>query len=161
MNLRGQWVWVTGASSGLGKELARQLAFNRGANLVLTARRANLLEELKRDFEANAKVQVRVLTGDMAVSADVEHLVTEALKIDLAAVVLNAGISHFGKHSELDWAEFERLIHINVTSTARLTSELVRHFEKRGTLARIMLVTSMAGLYPVPYRLLTRARRRF
>lgn len=152
MNLRGKWVWVTGASSGLGKELARQLAFDRGANLVLTARRANLLEDMERDFEQQAKVQVQVLTGDMAISADVERLYVEASKVDLAAVVLNAGISHFGKHTELDWGDFERLIHINVTSTSRLTSELVRHFEKRGTEARIMLVTSMAGLYPVPYQ---------
>jgi hypothetical protein len=152
MDFRGKWVWVTGASSGLGKEMARQLAFERGANLVLTARRAGLLEALKADLEANAKVSVKVLAGDMAISDDVQRLFEEASKLELSAVVLNAGVTHFGRHSDFEWKDFERLIQINVVSTARLTSELVRDFEKKNVEARVMLVTSMAGIFPVPYQ---------
>ena len=65
MNLQGTWVWVTGASSGLGRELARQLALDHKANLVISARRADRLEALKVELEAAAGVQVRIVVTDL------------------------------------------------------------------------------------------------
>lgn len=150
MNVKGQWVWITGASSGLGVELARRLA-KQGANLIITARRAERLEALAKELSVDG-VEVRALAGDMSRSADVEHLLAEVKKVTLSAVILNAGVTHLGHHHELEWAAFEAMLHTNVISTTRVTSELVKHFQKTGTGARIMLVTSMAGLMPVPFQ---------
>ncbi|PZR14530.1 MAG: hypothetical protein DI536_10790 [Archangium gephyra] len=148
MNLRGQWVWVTGASSGLGHELAKQLAA-QGANLLLTARRADRLEALKAELKG---VEVRPLPADMGNMADVERVVAEVKKLPVVAVVLNAGTTHLGRHEELEWANFEKMLQLNVMGTTRVTTELVKHAQENKASLRIMLVTSMAGLMPVPFQ---------
>ncbi len=150
MNLKGQWVWITGASSGLGLELAKQLA-KQGAHLVITARRADRLEALAKELRPGG-VEVRVLPGDMTRKDDVERLLTEVKQLPLTVAILNAGVTHFGHHHELDWADFEAMLQTNVISTSRLTSELVKHFQQTGVTARIMLVTSLTGLLPLPFQ---------
>jgi uncharacterized protein len=153
MELRGTWVWVTGASSGLGLEMAKQLARDHGAHLILTARRADRLEALKTELEAAHGVKVRALVGDMSKTDDVTRMLDDVRQVDgLSAVVLNAGITHFGPHDELTWPAFEQMLNTNLIGTARLTTELVRHFKARPSPARVMLVTSMAGLSPVPFQ---------
>ncbi|MFZ5446905.1 MAG: SDR family NAD(P)-dependent oxidoreductase [Myxococcota bacterium] len=150
MNVKGQWIWITGASSGLGLELAKKLA-KQGANLVITARRADRLEALARELSAGG-VEVRPIPGDMSRGDDVERLLAQVKKLPLAVVVLNAGVTHFGPHHEMEWPAFEAMLHTNVISTTRVTTELVKHFQATGAAARIMLVTSMAGLMPVPFQ---------
>ena len=150
MNLKGQWVWVTGASSGLGLELCKQLS-KIGANLLITARRVDRLEALATQLRA-AGVDVRVLPGDMSKRDDVERMLEAAKDVPLAAAVLNAGVTHFGHHHELEWEAFEAMLQTNVISTARLTTELVKHFRAKALPGRIMLVTSMTGLMPVPFQ---------
>jgi hypothetical protein len=150
MNLKGQWVWVTGASSGLGLELCKQLA-KLGAHLLITARRADRLEALAVELRASG-VEVKVVPADMSRSEDVERALGVAKSTPLAAVVLNAGVTHFGHHHELEWEAFESMLRTNVISTTRVTSELVRHFQATGANARIMLVTSLSGLMPVPFQ---------
>lgn len=149
MNLKGQWVWVTGASSGLGLELSKQLA-KQGAHLLITARRVDWLEALALELRATG-VEVRTLPADMSRPADVELLLASVKEVPLAAVVLNAGVTHFGHHHELEWPAFEAMLHTNVISTTRVTSEMVKHFQLRGG-GRVMLVTSMTGLMPVPFQ---------
>lgn len=150
MNLKGQWVWVTGASSGLGLELCKQLA-KLGAHLLITARRADRLEALAVELRALG-VEVRVLPADMSRQEDVERILGVAKSLPLSAVVLNAGVTHFGHHHELEWPIFEAMLRTNVISTTRVTSEVVRHWQTTGAGGRVMLVTSMAGLMPVPFQ---------
>lgn len=150
MNVRGQWVWITGASSGLGLELAKQLAAD-GANLIITARRADRLEALATELSKGGS-QVQALAGDMSRSEDVTRLLTEVKQRPVTAVVLNAGVTHFGPHHELEWPAFENMLHTNVVSTTRVASEMVRHFQSTNATASVLLVTSMTGLMPVPYQ---------
>jgi len=150
MNLKGQWVWITGASSGLGLELSKQLS-KLGANLVISARRADRLEALATELRT-AGIEVKVVPADMSRDADIERALVEAKKLPLAAVVLNAGVTHFGRHEEMEWPAFEAMLHTNVIGTTRVTTELVKHFQATGAAARILLVTSMAGLMPVPFQ---------
>lgn len=150
MKLKGQWVWVTGASSGLGLEVAKQLA-KLGAHLLLTARRADRLEVLAKELRGQG-VEVRVLPGDLSRAEDVGRLLDAVKATQVIAVVLNAGVTHFGPHHELEWGAFEAMLQTNVIGTTRVTSELVKHFQTTGAPVRIMLVTSMAGLMPVPFQ---------
>lgn len=150
MNLKGQWVWVTGASSGLGLELSKQLS-KLGANVMITARRADRLEALATELRASG-VEVKVAPADMSRPADVEKVLGLAKALPLAAVVLNAGVTHFGHHHELEWSAFEAMLQTNVISTTRITTELVKHFQATNAPARIMLVTSLTGLMPVPFQ---------
>jgi short-subunit dehydrogenase len=153
LDFNNKWILVTGASSGLGYEMAYQLAHHHKANLIVAARREDKLNQLKTDLEREAKVQVKVIVADLSVPVDVDRLIEESLTgQELYGAILNAGITHFGPHAELSQDKFELLVRTNVISVVRITSELVKHFEKSETEGGIMIVSSMAGIFPVPYQ---------
>ncbi|MGZ3766443.1 MAG: SDR family NAD(P)-dependent oxidoreductase, partial [Mucilaginibacter sp.] len=144
---------VTGASSGLGEEMARQLAYDHQANLILLARRRDKLEQLKDELEKGANVSVKVIVADLSNLEDVDRAVDELL-IDgqLYGAILNAGVTYFGRHAELGWEQFQTMLQTNVVSVVRITNRLVAHYEKMGHEGGILFVSSMAALFPVPYQ---------
>lgn len=153
LNFNQKWILVTGASSGLGFEMARQLAYQHKANLIITARRADKLNQLKAELEQQAGVQVKTVVADMSVAADVDRLIAESLNgQQLYAAILNAGVTFFGSHLELTEPDFERMLQTNVRSVIRMTTELTRHFEAGKQEGGLMVVSSMAALFPVPYQ---------
>jgi uncharacterized protein len=153
LELNGRWVLVTGASSGLGREMARDLAKRHSANLILVARRRERLEELKTELETQHHVQARVITADLSRREDVDRVFTDATNgYDVQAVVLNAGITHFGHHHELSWEEFETMVDTNVKSAMRLTHHFIPYLLGKDQAGALMLVTSMTGLQPVPFQ---------
>jgi short-subunit dehydrogenase len=153
LELNGRWVLVTGASSGLGREIARELAKRHNANLILVARRRERLEELRLELEGKYKVGARVITADLSKREDVDRVFTESTSGgDVHAVVLNAGITHFGHHHDLTWEQFENMLDTNVKSAVRFTQHFVPYLLGKDQAGAIMLVTSMAGLQPVPFQ---------
>jgi len=153
LNLANKWVLVTGASSGLGYEMACQLANIHRSNLIIAARRADKLQQLKTKLETEAGIKVIAITADLSVMDDVDRLINTCLEqTDLYGAILNAGVTYFGKHSELSWEKFQALVQTNIMGVVRMTNLLTRHFETTGKEGGIMLVSSMAGLVPVPYQ---------
>lgn len=153
MEFRSRWVLVTGASSGLGREIARHLARDHGANLIIAARRRSRLEELARELEQEAKVQVVTVQADLSREDDVERLFREATDgREVYAVILNAGITCFGEHHALAWEDISRMLSLNVTSTVRLVSLFVPHLLETRQSGGVLLVSSLAGVVPVPYQ---------
>ena len=153
MNFRGRWVLITGASSGLGREIARCLARDHGANLVLAARRVSRLEELKSDLQRTTGVSVHAIVADLSKAEDVDRVFREATDgRSIYGVVLNAGVTHFGAFHELSWADFQTMLATNVTSTVRLTTLFVPYLEARDERGGLLLVSSMSGLTPIPYQ---------
>lgn len=153
MDFRSRWVLVTGASSGLGREMARLLAREHGANLVVAARRRERLEELKAELESAAGVKVLPVAADLAKLEDVDRVFEEATRgRELYAAILNAGITHLGAYDELEWDDFQRMLDVNVRSVVRLSSMLVPYLEQRGQGGGMMFVSSMAGVVPVAYQ---------
>jgi short-subunit dehydrogenase len=162
MNFKDRWVLVTGASAGLGRAIAERLAVDHHANLVVTARRADRLEALKKELEAKAGVSVLPITADMTKLATVDALFDRATtEVPLYAAVLNAGVTHFGHYHELAWEDFEALLHTNVTSVVRMTTRLIPYLEKRDEGGGVLIVSSMAGMYPVPYQTVYSATKAF
>jgi short-subunit dehydrogenase len=153
MDFRGKWVLVTGASSGLGRAMAGVLAREHGANIVPVARRRERLEELKRELEAETGVQVDPLVADVSKAANIDAILAHATEgRTLYAAVLNAGVTHFGNYHELVWDDFEAMLHTNVSSVVRMTTSLLPYLQKQAHGGGIMLVSSMAGITPVPYQ---------
>lgn len=153
MDFKNKWVLITGASSGLGEEMARQLASKDKANLVLVARSADKLNALKNELEQACGISCRVIKADLSVADDVVRVFTEATQDqEIYAAILNAGITHFGEHAELTQDEFDRMLDINVKSVVHLTDKFVPYFLQKQNRGGILYIASMAGLVPVPYQ---------
>jgi short-subunit dehydrogenase len=160
--LNNKWILVTGASSGLGQEMARQLAQIHKANLIIAARRADKLEELKAELEKIAGIKVKVIVADLSIPEEADRVITESIANgNLYGAILNAGVTYFGRHTELPWDNFESILKTNVIGVVRMTNSLVKHFDKPGSVGGVMLVSSMAGFFPVPYQAAYSATKAF
>jgi uncharacterized protein len=146
-------VLVTGASSGLGRELAVQLARDHGANLVLVARRAELLIALAEEIRRKFRVEVQLIPADLRRVQEAERVFDEAIaQGPLYAAILNAGSTHLGNHDELSFSDFEQMLDLNVRTTVRITMLLLEHFEHNRDQGGLLLVASLSGLTPVAYQ---------
>ncbi|MGB1016171.1 MAG: SDR family NAD(P)-dependent oxidoreductase, partial [Nannocystaceae bacterium] len=153
MNFQSRWVLVTGASSGLGREIARDLAVRHRANLVIVARRLGRLEELAGELRAAAGVEVVPIAADLSIEQDVENLFAQATDgRDIYGVVLNAGITHFGEQTKLEWPRFKAMLATNVTSLVHLVHLFLPYLIEQQQEGGILLVSSMASLVPVPFQ---------
>lgn len=153
LELKNRWVLVTGASSGLGREMARVLARDFGANLVVVARRQERLLLLATELEKKHGVSVRVVTADLSKEGEADRVFTEATQeSNLVGAILNAGVTHFGNWDELSWDNYQIMHALNVTSVVRMTTLLLPYLEKRAEGGALLLVSSMAGLMPIPYQ---------
>lgn len=149
LTLAGRTTLVTGASSGIGREIAREIA-RRGGHLVITARRLDRLEALAEELRALG-VDVCCVQADLADAGDRERLVRVATDGRvLHGVVLNAGVAWLGSALTQTDAGFEALIATNIVGTAQLTRRLLQHQVGHGD-GGLMIVTSLAGLSPTPW----------
>ncbi|MGH7272063.1 MAG: SDR family NAD(P)-dependent oxidoreductase [Polyangiaceae bacterium] len=162
MQLQDQWVLVTGASSGLGEAIAVELATRHRAKPILVARRAGRLHALASKLKAEAGVAADVIEADLSKPEDVERVYQLATRErSVYAAILNAGITHFGDHRELDFRGFETMLATNVTSNVRLCSLFIPHLIETNQGGGLLLVTSMAGLVTVPYQTAYSATKAF
>jgi uncharacterized protein len=148
---RRRWVLVTGASSGLGTELCRQLA-RRGANVVLTARSEPRLDELARDLTRVNGVETRVIPADLSRADGASVLVAKLgeLGITVLHLVNNAGIGSAGAFGELDAERESAMVELNVASVVRLTRALLGPMLAARD-GGVLNVASTVAFQPVPY----------
>jgi uncharacterized protein len=97
----GPWALVTGASSGIGKEFARQIAAS-GINIVLVARREDLLKEVGVEFSKRYGVEHRVVVLDVSREDFIGQLASATDDLDIGLVVSNAGTGNPGEFLKLD-----------------------------------------------------------
>jgi short-subunit dehydrogenase len=162
MQLRSRWVLITGASSGLGKEMAVQLATQHGSNLILVARRLEQLQALQKQLVHDAGVQVEVIQADLSVAEDVDRVFEVSTQMaDVYAVILNAGVTFYGRQRDLAWPRFQAMLSTNLTSVVRLADLFLPYLVQQKQAGGLMFVTSMAGLLPVPYQTAYAATKAF
>jgi uncharacterized protein len=138
---------VTGASSGIGEEFARQLA-DRGVDLVLVARRRDRLEALA----AALPVPAEVLPADLTVEADLAHVERRLRQTDepVDLLVNNAGFGAYGPFGELAIDRQQQMLDLNVTALVRLARAVLDQLRPRGT-GGVINVGSTAGFQPDPF----------
>src|SRR6478609_955037 len=111
----GPWALVTGASSGIGKEFARQIAAS-GINVVLVARRDALLAELGRAISQEFDVQYRALAMDLSQEGFIAGLADATHDIDIGLVISNAGTANPGEFLKLDRQLLQATLRLNTTA---------------------------------------------
>ena len=145
----GEWAIVTGASRGIGKSYAHELA-KRGLNLVLVARNKSLLDEVAEDIHEKYKVQVQVVIADLSLKENFEKVKESLEGKDIGILVNNAGvngeINYFGRMPPED---FERIIMVNIFALTSLTNMVLPQMEAKGKGA-IVNIASLASLVPHP-----------
>jgi short-subunit dehydrogenase len=149
--MKGRRIILTGASEGIGRALALELAA-RGARVALAARDRHRLETLTQECRARGGEALAVPT-DVTSEQDLEWLVTETVKSfgGVDVVIHNAGITMWSRFDALqDLSIFERLMEVNYLAAVRLTAMALPHLKQsRGLL---VAVASLAGLTGVPER---------
>ncbi len=141
---------ITGASSGIGAQLARIHA-EHGGDLVVVARRRDRLESLKTELEAAHGVTVHVLPKDLA-QADAPQQIYDGVRllgVPVDYLVNNAGFGLRGFFHQQDWALNEAMIKVNILALAALTRLFVPDMVARHS-GRVLNLGSMAGFLPGP-----------
>lgn len=141
---------ISGASSGIGKELATIHA-EKGGDLVLVARSADKLEALKNDLEIKHKVSVMLIAKDLSLPnspAEVYDDVKQA-GIEVDYLINNAGFGGIGKFHEREWEKDLAMINLNITALTALTRLFLPDFVKRNS-GKILNVSSTASFMPGP-----------
>ena len=145
----GPWALVTGASSGIGKEFARQLAAS-GLNLVLLARRLPLLEELGRQLEQEFRIHYRAVGVDLTEDDFLEKIEAATHDLDIGLLISNAGAGIPGEFLDLERGALLHIVHLNVIAHL----DLAHHFGQRlATRKRggLLLVSAMGAAQGIPY----------
>lgn len=142
---------ITGASSGLGEEFARQLA-PRCRHIVLVARRRHRLETLALSLENyHPGLSVHIQAADLSDPRSTTHLLlflaSERLVPDL--VVNNAGLGDYGDFVSSDWSRVEAMLQVNIRALTFLCHSLIPAMREMGR-GTILNVSSIASLFPIP-----------
>lgn len=152
LSLQGKYTLITGASSGLGLEMARYVARDHKGHLVLVARRLDRLEALAVELRAHG-VEVACIQADMTRREDVLRTFEEATKgRAIHAAILNAGVTYLGRVIDHDFEDFERMLATNVTSVVLLAQRFAQHIIASSPGGGIMIVSSVAGTTPTTYQ---------
>lgn len=142
---------ITGASRGIGLELARCYA-SEGTDLVVVARSEDRLHEIKRKFEPNYGISVRVIARDLTAPSAAKDIYDELENggIFVHALVNNAGFGNFGRFVEHDWSREWDLLQLNVTVLTHLTHLFGQRMVEAGR-GEIMNVASTGAFVPGPF----------
>lgn len=141
---------ITGASSGLGAEFARQLAA-RGCNLILVARRADRMQALRDEILQTHAVDVHILPADLG-SSDAVHALHQQVRearLNINILINNAGFGVFGDHMQIPWQREQQMLMLDIMALTQLTKLCARDM-LAGTGGYILQVSSITAYQPSP-----------
>jgi short-subunit dehydrogenase len=141
---------ITGASSGIGKELA-EIHAKRGGDVVLIARDETALQSVKKNLEETYKIDALVIVSDLSEPGAATKLYKEikAQNIEVSCLINNAGFGGRGAFHERTWEEDESMIRLNIIALSELTRQFLPDFVARNE-GKILNTSSTASLIPGP-----------
>ncbi|BDV03489.1 MAG: oxidoreductase [Candidatus Hepatoplasma scabrum] len=135
---------VTGASSGIGKAIATYFAA-KGHNIIIVARREELLNELKKDLEKKFEVKVLVFVYDLTITDNVFDFYDQIKKYDLEVLINNAGFGDINKPWESDILKINKMLDLNIKTLTDLSLLFIKDNLNKET--QIINVASTAGYF--------------
>lgn len=147
----GKWALVTGASAGIGKALAEELA-HAGANLVLTARRRERLDALAQNLVAANNIKAQVFVVDLADPHAPEEIFrfTNEQSVQVELLVNNAGFGAYGEFTTLEARRLTEMVKVNCGAVVHLTRLYLPGMMERGH-GDVLILASTAAFQAVPY----------
>lgn len=159
LGLKGKVAIVAGASKGLGKAIAMELA-REGANLVICSRNETTLLETAREIGSQTGMQILAVPGDVSKPGDVQSVIDKTIarfgRIDI--LVNNAGGPPAGPFETLGDEEWAKAIELNLLSAVRMSRAVLPQMKKQGS-GRIINLTSLAAKEPMENLILSNAAR--
>ena len=148
---QGKWALVTGASAGIGRALAEELAAG-GTNLVLTARRKERLEELVRRLAQKQKIRTEVFATDLAEASAPEKIFafTKAKGIEVELLINNAGFGGYGEFHKMEIPRLLDMVQVNCSAVVHLTRLYLPGMVERRR-GGVLILASTASFQSVPY----------
>ena len=142
---------ITGASRGIGRELAIVFAENQ-CNVVLVARSSIELEQLKNQLEAEYDISAHTIVKDLSQPQSPQEIFTELKKhqIDVSFLVNNAGFGDYSAFAEAKWERYEKMIALNITALTHLCHLFAQDRVEQRKKGRILNLSSMAAFQPGP-----------
>ncbi|WP_291727807.1 SDR family NAD(P)-dependent oxidoreductase [Bernardetia sp.] len=142
---------ITGASSGIGLELAHVMAKEKH-NLVLVARSIDKLNSLAEELIATHGIKVKTYKADLSNASEIENLYKQTKEddIEVSYLINNAGFGEYGDFSENDWDKLNTMMQLNMVSLVHLT-KLYSKDMVSSSFGKIMNVASTAAFQPLPY----------
>ena len=142
---------ITGASGGIGLELARLFAYDK-KNLLLVARNESKLAKIKQELEKDHLIKVFILAVDLSLIEGF-YSIQEFVKqhnLLVEYLVNNAGFGDYGAFTERSIEKYREMLGLNINALTELTHSYAKEMVERGS-GRILNVASVAGLQPDPY----------
>ena len=158
---RGKWALITGASAGIGLEIAKLLAAG-GANLVLTARRVDRLQKLAADLSSQHGIRTEVFSADLTrPEAPGEiYAFTANKKIEIEFLINNAGFGAYGNAYKIPAGTMLEMVQVNCSAVVHLTRLYLPGMVERRH-GDVMIVASLAAFQPLPYNACYAATKAF
>ncbi len=150
---------ITGASSGIGAELASLCAAG-GFGVILIARRTDRLDQLAAELTTRYGVKVRTIAADLASPTAPDEIYQQTRGEAIDILINNAGFGLRGRYDQTDWEAEARLIQVNITALAHLSKLYVKDMARRGS-GRILNVGSTAAFVPGPLMAMYYASKAF
>jgi short-subunit dehydrogenase len=150
-NWRGKWALITGASAGIGRGFAFELAAG-GTNLILVARRRDRLNDLAAELRAKYKIETEVCVADLSQPSGPQEVIdfTSQKGLDVELLINNAGFGVYGEFAKADLVRQLEMIQVNISAVVHLTHLYLPQMISRRH-GDILILGSTGSFQGVPY----------
>lgn len=152
MNFRekyGQWGIVLGATEGIGKANAYELA-RRGMDVILVGRRKEALEALAKDINNETGREIRVLQQDLSEYDAAEKIIDYTKDLDMGLINYVACLHSMGQYDKVDYSKYEQMYRVNIRTFSKLLHHCIGEFKERNRGA-FVTIGSLSGWTSLPF----------
>ncbi|MGB9613908.1 MAG: SDR family NAD(P)-dependent oxidoreductase [Fervidobacterium sp.] len=142
-----RWALVTGASSGIGKEFALQLA-SKGLDVVIVGRNGEALTKVADEIHKISSSSVVIIQADL--TKEFDHVLENLSHFKIDLLVNNAGLGLYGDFLDHGWQEYENIIDLNIKVLTKLSHHYAKKFAEQKS-GGIINIASVAGFMPIPH----------